>query len=62
MAYPLWEHSLGHSLGSLGPSLVAQMVKNLRAMTETQVPSLAWEDILEKRMTTYSSILAWRIP
>ena len=62
MAYPLWEHSLGHSLGSLRPSLVAQMVKNLRAMTETQVPSLAWEDILEKRMTTYSSILAWRIP
>ena len=38
------------------------MVKNLHAMKETQVPSLAWEDILEKGMTTYSSILAWRIP
>ena len=31
-------------------------------MQETQVPSLAWEDILEKEMVTYSSILAWRIP
>ena len=62
LAYPLWEHSLGYSLGSLRPSLVAQMVKNLHAMKETQVPSLAWEDILEKGMTTYSSILAWRIP
>ena len=26
------------------------------------VPSLAWEDILEKGMATHSSILAWRIP
>ena len=43
-------------------SLVAQMVKNLPAMQETQVPSLGLEDILEKRMATNSSILAWRIP
>ena len=27
-----------------------------------QVPSLGWEDLLEKEMATYSSILAWRIP
>ena len=42
--------------------LVAQMVKNLPAMQETQVQSLGWEDPLEKGMTTHSSILAWRIP
>ena len=29
---------------------------------ETQVPSLGWEDPLEKEMATYSSILAWEIP
>ena len=43
-------------------SLVAQMVKNLPAMQETQVQSLGWEDPLEKGMTTHTSILAWRIP
>ena len=43
-------------------SLVAQMVKDLLAMQETQVPSLGQEDPLEKGMTTQSSILAWRIP
>jgi len=37
------------------------MVKNLPAMQETQVPSLTWEDALEKEMATHSSILAWRI-
>ena len=42
--------------------LVAQMVKNLPAMQETQVQSLAWEDPLEKALATHSSILAWRIP
>ena len=46
-------------------SLVAQMVKNLPAMQETQVwsrvRSLDWEDLLEKGMVTHSSILAWRI-
>ena len=43
-------------------SLVAQIVKNLPAMQETQDLFLGWEDPLEKGMTTYSSILAWRIP
>ena len=42
--------------------LVVQMVKNLPAMQETQVPSLGWKDSLEKGMATYSSVLAWRIP
>ena len=37
------------------------MVENLPAMQETQVLSRGWEDPLEKEMTTYSSILAWRI-
>jgi len=41
---------------------VAQTVKNLPAMQETQVQSLGWEDPLEKGMATDSSILAWRIP
>ena len=42
--------------------LVAQSVKILPAMQETQVQSLGWEDPLEKEMATHSSILAWRIP
>ena len=40
---------------------MAQMVKNLPAMQDTEVQSLSWEDILEKGMTVHSSILAWRI-
>ena len=43
-------------------SLVAQLVKNLRAMRETWVRSLGWEDPLENGNATHSSILAWRIP
>ena len=41
---------------------MAQTVKNLPAMRETQVQSLGQEDPLEKGMATHSSILAWRIP
>ena len=40
---------------------MAQRVKNLPAMQETQVGSLGREDPLEKGMATHSSILAWRI-
>ena len=43
-------------------SLVAQMVKNLPAMWETQVRSLGLEDPMEKGMATHSSVLAWTIP
>ena len=43
-------------------SLVAQSVKNLRAMQETWVQSLGREDPTEESMATHSSILAWRIP
>ena len=38
------------------------MVKNLLAKQEAQLRSLGWEDLLEKGMAAYSSILAWRIP
>ena len=41
---------------------MAQMVKSLPAIRETQVWSLGREDPLEKEMATHSSILAWRIP
>ena len=43
-------------------SLIAQLVKNLPAMQETQVQFLGWEDPLEKKMAAHSNILAWRIP
>ena len=47
---------------SIESVLVAQTVKNLPAMQETQVRSLGQEDLPEKRMATHSSILVWRIP
>ena len=46
----------------MGASLVAQTVKHLPTMRETQVQSLGREDPLEKEMATHSSILAWKIP
>ena len=41
---------------------MAQVVKSLPAVRETQVPSLGQEDSLEKETSTHSSILAWKIP
>ena len=41
---------------------MAQRVKNLPAVQETQVLSLSWEDPLEEGIATHSSILAWRVP
>ena len=38
------------------------MVKNLPTMQESWVPSLGWDDHLEKEMATHSSIPAWSIP
>ena len=52
----------GYLLQCSWASLVAQLVKNPPAMWETWVRSLGWEDPLEKGKTSYSSILAWRIP
>ena len=43
-------------------SLVAQMVKHPRAMRETRIQSLGWEDLLKEDVATHSSILVWRIP
>ena len=42
--------------------LLAQRLKHLPEMWETQVRSLGWDDPLEKEMATHSSTLAWRIP
>ena len=52
---------LGSCINPGEASLVAQMVKNVPAMQETQVQSLSWEDLLEKGMATHSRSLAWRI-
>ena len=41
---------------------MAHRVKRLPAIWEAQVQSLGWEDPLEKKMATHSSILAWKIP
>ena len=43
-------------------SLVAQTVKRLSTMWETQVRSLGWEDPLEKEMAIHSRTVAWKIP
>ena len=41
---------------------MAQTVKRLYTMRETQVRSLGWEDPLEKEMAIHSSTIAWKIP
>ena len=41
---------------------MAQMVKRLPTTQEIWIQSLGREDLLEKEMTTHSSVLAWRIP
>ena len=51
-----------HDSWKVRASLVAQTVKRLSAMQETQVRSLVWEDPLEKELATHSSTLAWKIP
>ena len=42
--------------------MVAQTVKHLSTMQETQFWSLGWQDPLEKEMAAHSSTIAWRIP
>ena len=70
----VWGPAARHSKANKQPRLVerkvcfisgasvAQSVKNLPAMQETQVRFLGWEDPLEKEMATHSNILAWPIP
>ena len=48
--------------GFLWAYLVAQKIKHLPAMWDTQVRSLGGEEPLEKGMTTHSSVPSWRIP
>ena len=59
---PGWGRSSGEGIGypfqNSWASLVAQLVKNLPTIRETRVRSLSWEDPLEKRKATHSSILA----
>ena len=43
-------------------SMVAQTVKRLSTMQETQVQSLGWEDPLEKEMAVHFRTIAWKIP
>ena len=57
-----YRNTLGRVTLLYGASLMAQRVKNLPGMQETQVQSLGQEDSLEKGMATHSSILVWRIP
>ena len=56
----VWRWGFGKCLGHQA-SLVVQMVKNPPLLQET-IQSLSWEDPLEKRTATHSSILTWRIP
>ena len=55
-------HSYFEILVKIVAFLMAQRVKNLPAMQETQVLSLDLDNPLEKGMATHSSILAWGIP
>ena len=54
--------SLQETALSRRPSLMAQMVKNLPVILETQAQPLGQEDPLEKGMGIHSRILAWRVP
>ena len=56
------EEGIGYPLQYSWASLTSQLVKNPPAMWETWVQSLGWEDPLEKRTATHSTILNWRIP
>ena len=61
MSYYGFRIICGIPVGINRASLVAQLVKNLPAVQETQVRSPGWEDPLEKEMVTHSSMLAWKI-
>ena len=52
----------GYSKMHLKGLVVAQTVKHLSTMQETQDRSLGWEEPLEEEMAAHSSFLAWKIP
>ena len=58
----LWLYFFNGGLHGKGLPLVAQTVRKLTTMQETQIQSLGWEDPLEKEMAAHSSILAWKVP
>ena len=53
---------VNNRMGFPGGASGKEPVCQCRRCKETWVPSLSWEDPLEKEMATHSSILAWRIP
>ena len=60
-----WYDQMPNDMINIGASHMAQWVKDLSTMQETQetgVWFLGWEDSLEEGMATHSNILAWRIP
>ena len=57
-----WPRGQSTASGIIRTSLGAQTVKRLPTAQETRVQSLGREDLLEKGMAPYSSILAWEIP
>ena len=58
----LWLFFFNRGLPGKGLPLVAQTVRKLTTVQETQIQSLGWEDPLEKEMAAHFSFLAWRIP
>ena len=64
LSEPQFQDSFQHNLGLifLQKLSLAQMVNNMPAVQETQVQSLGWEDPLEEKMATHSSVRAWRMP
>ena len=63
----LWTFHFFLNLSRIGyvhyrTSLLAQTVKRLPTVRETQIQSLGWEDLLEKSMATHCSTLVWKIP
>ena len=58
--FPINAHDI-YEIG-IATSLVAQTVKHLPTVWETQVQTLGQDDLLKKEMATQSSILAWKIP
>ena len=57
-----WNNAICSKVGGPRGFSGAQTVKSPPAMQENQVPSLHWEDPLEKGTATHFSILAWRMP
>ena len=57
-----WEQDVFSRIVKFPNSQVDQWIKNPPATQDTQIRSLGWEDPLEKKMATHSSIFAWEIP